>query len=174
MRYHVTHSPHQCPADQGAPSARAKQHATHATPLCRHAEGSESPAFLALFPGGVAVQPGGVAAGLRSAKDSSGPELHRLTGSRRLRAAQVQPTGDGLLEDAVCVLDLRGGGDQVIQWVGKAATRALKYQALSYASQLEETNHGGDAEVRARWRLARLVPLEFRTSPHARAVSIPP
>ena len=102
---------------------------------------------MGLFKQGLQVQPGGVASGLASVKDTREPELHKLTGSRQMRAAQVTLDSAQLSEDSVCVLDMQGKSEQITQWVGAAASSFLKYQALTYAEQLDSANHGGDAQV---------------------------
>ena len=115
--------------------------------MCRHTQGTEGEALLALFPKGIKVLDGGVNSALTSAEDKTAPKLYCVSGKRKFKVSSVPLEAASLNSRDGFVLDC-GSDDVIIQWVNTDASPALKYRTLDLADELEQEYHSGSAQVR--------------------------
>jgi Gelsolin repeat len=113
---------------------------------CRHTQGTEGEALLALFPKGIKVLQGGVKGALKSAEDKTAPKLYCVSGKRRFKVSSVPVEAASLNSRDGFVLDC-GSEDLIVQWVNTDASPALKFRTLDLADELEQEYHGGNATV---------------------------
>lgn len=116
------------------------------TSFCRHTQGTEGEALVALFPKGLKVLDGGVKGALTSAEDKTAPKLYCVSGKRRFKVSSVPVEAASLNSRDGFVLDC-GSEDLIVQWVNTNAPPALKFRTLDLADELEQEYHGCSAQV---------------------------
>jgi Gelsolin repeat len=113
---------------------------------CRHTQGAEGEALLALFPNGIKILEGGGASAMHAVEKKE-PKLYCVSGKRKFKVSTVPLSGDSLNSRDGFVLDA-GEDKLIVQWVNADATPAMKFRTLDLAEEIEQEYHGGHAQVR--------------------------